>query len=301
MNIAKKIYKVVNSLDKKSFFKLADTLEEAMQNAFGGDISVRKFLHLTDRMNQITQYKIVSLLKILDCSDKEIDNALKMIRRRYNEIMSSESNLKDLIHILQGGSFDVGNRKDSRLDIEHAMEIIENWLIEEAVMPYMNKLSKGSPWELSSFDKDRLLNLSQELEGGADFIDDEGSEYELKTRWGGIGNKIHIKPHAIPKGASDNYHIYFTDVPTFGKNYSNAMPSSFRGSIYDLPISQILKSPMVDVSNWGGKKGYQVDLSQIEPIQSANMRAEHIYKALQQRKDDWTNGPNFLKKHRIKG
>lgn len=301
MNLIKKIYKIANKLENKNFFKFADDLEKALNETDDSNINVKNFLEITEKMNKITQYKIISLLKMIGCSDDEILKSLKTLRKRYNEIMSNEDNLKDLIYILQGNSYEIGEtRRGLRSDIEHAMEIIENWLIEEAIRPYMHRLSGGSEWHLNSFDKDRVLNLSKVLDRGADFIDDDGVQYELKTRWGGKNPIVHIKKTSVPD-EDDKYHIYFMDVGSFGKKYQDAMPAVFPGNIYDLSIPEVKKYPLVRRNDWGGREAYQINLSKFNPIKSTKLRADQIYPILRYRLDDWTGGKQFLKRNKIEG
>lgn len=289
---------IAKTLDNKKLYKFADSLEKVLREAFLKDMSIEKFLQISAKMSLLTQYKIISLLETIGCSTEEINSALQHMKERYYEIVSNEKNLKDLIYILNGGSYRLDNRKDKRLDIEHAMEVIENWLIEEAILPYMHKLSKGSKWELNSFDKDRILNLSRPLKGGADFIDNDNIQYEFKTRWG-PGRKIHIKPSSLPDNNPFEYHIYFSDIGVPG-NKEILLPKKFRGAIYDLPIDQIRQQPLVNVPMWGNKQGYEFDLSQISPLITKNLSGDKIQQNFGPFSDDWIQGDKFLKKNKIK-
>ena len=294
-----KICSIAKSLDQKKFYKFADTLENVLQSAFRKNVSIDRFLELTERMNKITQYKIASLLNILGCTEKEISNAIEKTKLRYVEIMYNPQNLEELTTILEGGVYDTGTRKDNRLDIEHSMEIIENWLVEDAVKPYFHRLTQGGKWEANAFDKDRVLNLSKGLKPDMDFIDKTGQQYEMKTRWGGDPSvPIDIKPGSLPDEGS-NDKIYFADIGALGKREKH-MPSKFKGSIYDVPVDELRQQPLISVPSWGGKKGHQFDLSKIAPLKSQSLSSDRINRQLMPHMEDWTQGPEYLKKNKIK-
>ena len=303
-----KIFNLISEIDNEGHYKIADRVDSVMcKIAEKINENIMSFLSSLSFYEKIIPYRIITILEVLDVDAESIKEAVELAIKRFMEIVFDPDNKRELTVLFEDDISDfqyerLNRRKGNMPGGMFVMDIMANWVTEEAIMPYMSVLfdEETGEFNLGAFDKDRKLNLLKALEkGGMDFVDSEGKGYELKTRWG-IKKPVKERPpfYVKPTKAvrTEDGGLIYGDFAEFGRGYDpEDLPPSFYGALYGIPLDTVRKSPLKEDYYGHSHPAYRIQLTgkdRASPIREKSISMKKIRRNKKKIDDlvgeDWT-------------